>query len=459
MKKNLLALIVLASLSAVPVKATQFWYDPISNLIPSLNSGCITTNPPSVNFTVTNFSNWYPHGPGSAFNGTPYDMLITNITYYTSGAAANGRHLRVNGLNSEYIMRLFDPVNTTAISSGVLYASFIANANFVPAAGVGTYFAAFNDLATPPSATNGFNFRGRIFEIGATNSYPFTNRISSTYRFGVANAANDPGAIPSGLPKTLFVPIDAIRNVDYQVVLKYDIDNGVASLWVNPASESDTANMIGPTSDLGALTSLAGLLFRQRTAGGTMDIRDVAVGTTFADVVTNVLADTSVLVATNINVVTNYSGNPALLEVFATSIGGGPLNYQLYRVFGGVTNAVGVNSQTYVVSETSGSDIGNYFCAVTNAGGNGAGSRTNFYISVITTPTRLGFITQPVSQFASVGGTLALSCTVTGTGPLSFQWYFNGGLLTDGSPVTGNAGDASVVSGSLTPNLSVNGLS
>ncbi|MEY2427701.1 MAG: hypothetical protein QOJ40_586, partial [Verrucomicrobiota bacterium] len=383
------------------------------------------------------------------------DMLIVTNTY-TSGAATSSKRLRVNGLNSEYIMRLFDPVNTNATSSGLLYASFTASANFVPATGVGTYFAAFNDLGSPPSATNGFNFRGRVFEIGSTNAYPFTNRLSGLYQFGVANAAGDPAA--GGLPSTLFVPVDAVKSVDYQVVLKYDIDNGVAYLWVNPASESDTANMIGPTSDLGAATSLAGLLFRQRTAGGTMDIRDIAVGTTFADVMTNVLANTIVQVATNFNTVTNWPGNPALLEVFATSIGGGPLNYQWYHVAGGVTNAVGANSQTYVVSQLAASDAGNYFCAVTNAGNKGATSVTNFYISV-KPDAGLGFILQPVSQFASVGGVLALSCTVTGNGPLTFQWSLNGTALTENAHATGNPGDNSLVTGSTSPNLTISGLS
>ena len=82
---------------------------------------------------------------------------------------------------------------------------------------------------------------------------------------------------------------------------------------------------------------------------------------------TNVAASSPVLVATNYNTVTNYSGNPALLEVFATSIGGGVLSYQWYQIAGGVTNAVsGANSQTYVVANPTPSDMGNYFCAVTN---------------------------------------------------------------------------------------------
>jgi hypothetical protein len=443
MKKVFLASALFASLAALPVKATQFWYDVITNY----PGGCISTNSGGL---------WYAHPPGSL---TANDALIVTNTYF-SGAAVNGKMLRINGLNSEYVMRLFDPVTTNATMSGTVYASFIANANYVPSAGQGTYFATFNDvIPNPPdgtSATNGFDFRGRVFEIGNTNAWPFTTTLSLTYRFGVANAAGDPAQ--GGGPSIVYVPIDLVKNVDYQVVLKYDIDNAIAYLWVNPASESDTANWSGGTSDIGAAANgLAGLLFRQRTGGGTVDIRDVAVGTSFADVMTNTPGP--VLVATNYNVVSTYSGNPALLEVFATSIGGGELEYEWYQISGGTTTSIpGATKQTYLVPSVSGADAGYYFCAVTNSAGLGALSSTNFQITVNTTPTPPGFTTKPTATvFGAIGGSLTLSCTAFGTGPLTYQWAFNGTPLVDGAPVT--AGDGSVVAGSQTPTLKVSLLS
>ena len=445
MKRTLFAYALLASLAALSVQATPFWYDVITNY----PGGCISTNSGGL---------WYPHPPGSL---TAADALIVTNTY-TSGAAVNGKRLRVNGLNSEYVMRLFDPVATNSTTAGTAYASFIASANFVPSAGQGTYFATFNDVISPAdggaAATNGFDFRGRVFEIGNTNAWPFTNTVSLTYRFGVANAAGDPAQ--GGGPSILYVPVDLIRNVDYQVVLKYDIDFAIAYLWVNPASESDTANWSGGTGDTGAAANgLAGLLFRQRTGGGTVDIRDVVVGASFADVMTNTPGP--VLVATNYNTVSTYVGNPALLEVFATSIGGGPLSYQWYQIVPGVsTNAVGANSQTYLVSSLSGSDAGYYFCAITNAGGLGEVSGTNFQITVNTTSTPPGFTTKPPATLnGAVGASLTLNSAGFGTGPLTYQWAFNGTPLVDGAPVTSDPGDVSVVRGSRTPTLTVTSLS
>jgi hypothetical protein len=439
MKKLLLTALFAAVVGTA--SADLFWYDVVTNY----PLGAITTNT-----TI-----WYPHMPGGI---TANDAVILSRTY-TSGAAVNGRRLSISGIKSEYIMRLFDPINTNAVTAGTIYASFIANANFVPGAGQGTYFATFNDLGTPPSATNGFNFRGRVFEIGNTNVFPFTNTTPSTFRYGVANGAGDPAQ--GGGPSILYVPIDLIRNVDYQVVLKYVIDNGnpadaaTATLWVNPASEGDTGNMAGPTADAGAVaTGLAGLLFRQRTAGGTVDIRDIAVGTNFTEVMTNLPGP--VMIATNYNVVTNYSGNPGLLEVFASSIGGGVLSYQWYQIAGGVTNAVaGANSQVLLINSLSGTDQGNYFCAVTNSGGIGALSRTNFYISVNANPTPPTFTRQPTNTSISVGSTLTMAASAFGTGPLGYQWYLNGTALVNGQPGTGQPGDISVVSGAQSPTLSI----
>lgn len=443
MKQTLLSAAVLLGLAAASASAAQFWYDPITEY----PNGGITTNTEV----------WYAHLPGSL---TAHDTIVQSNSY-TSGAATNGKRLRINGLKTEYIMRLFDPVNTNAITTGTVYASFIANANFVPAAGQGTYFATFDDLGVPPSATNGFNFRGRVFEIGNTNVYPFTTTSAGTFRYGVANAAGDPAQ--GGSPYILYVPVDLVKNIDYQVVLKYVIDDGnpadgsTATIWVNPASESDTANMAGPTADSGAAASLAGLLFRQRTGGGTVDVRDVVVGDTFADVMTN--SPGPVQVGQQPASVTNYAGNPALMEVFASSIGGGALSYQWYQIAGGVTNAVsGANGQTYVIAQLSGSDAGAYFCAITNVGGIGTVSKTN-YLSVNTTATPPTFKTQPASAGASVGSTVTLSCSAYGTGPLSYQWNFNGTPLTDGGPVTAQPGDNSLVTGSQSPTLVITGVS
>src|SRR5438067_747305 len=77
--------------------------------------------------------------------------------------------------------------------------------------------------------TNGFFFRGIVFEFANTNVsvYPFTNALpntTTTYWLGVANALNDPTRTGGDLSATPKVPIDLKPGIDYQVVVKYDLD-------------------------------------------------------------------------------------------------------------------------------------------------------------------------------------------------------------------------------------------
>src|SRR4029078_4335666 len=96
-------------------------------------------------------------------------------------------------------------------------------------------------------------------------------------------------------------------NTDYQIVLKYDIDNAQAQVWVNPAFESDPSS--GPNIDVGAVIQpLAGFAFRQAAGEGVLEIANVSVGTNFLDVVTN----TPHVPVIGLQPVgfTNLSGNP-----------------------------------------------------------------------------------------------------------------------------------------------------
>jgi len=97
---------------------------------------------------------------------------------------------------------------------------------------------------------------------------------------------------------------------------------------------------------------------------------------------------------------------------------------------------------------------------VTNSGGQGALSTTNFHIGVNLTPTPPTFTTKPPANTnGTVGATLTLAALAAGTGPISYVWTYNGGPLTNGQPVTGNPGDASVVSGSQAATLTVQSVS
>jgi hypothetical protein len=427
--KKILLITMLSGLAAVSLHAQPFWFDSMSY------SNNITTNSGGL---------WIRH------SGTANDSLALNYAGVPPAAAAGFRY-EVNQTKTDDVHRWLDPVATNGNLNGMLFSSFIVSVTTLPANPSGTYFAHFMDTVVTNAGGGGTEFRGRVFAIVPPNPYPFTNTVANTYRLGIANAAGDYSAGTGTGGPNVIVPVDLALNTDYQVVVKYDLDNAIAYLYVNPASEADSANSSGGSGDTGAVaTPLTAFAFRQSTGEGILEIKDVKVGTAFtdvADVATN-LPVTPVVSRQPVSV-TNYSGSPALLEVLGT--GQATLSYQWYHGTNGVgTNAIaGANSQKYNISGLQASDEGIYYCIVAN----GAGSNTSAsaYVSVNNTPTPPTFTVQPPStgSFFSLQ-TMTLTCAAYGTGPLSYQWFLNGTPLSDGK----NA-DSSTTSGSQSPTLTI----
>ena len=436
MKKTLFtALLGLASLLvATTSQASLFWADTITNY----PLGCITTNN-TVGFSAPQ---WISHLPG-----TGLDALIQSNNFGNSGTAINGRHLSLFQSGTEYLHRWFDPATTNGYTTGngtVLYASFFLTVNLLPSQG-GTYFAHFMD--------DQFEFRGRVFVVANTNVFPFTTTVPGTFRIGVANAANDSA---QGQGPTAIVPLDLVTNTDYQIVLRYDIDNGLATVWVNPSSEADTTSVAGPITDIGAITNaLKAFAFRQRVNSGRQLIRNVMVGSSFADVVTNTPA--LPLIGLEPGNITNYSGNAGLLEVAASGMG---LTYQWYQVTPGpVTNAVaGGTGPQLVFPDLEAINAGQYFCTINTASASTNTTLANVVVN--STPTAPGFTIQPASTAVSVGGNQTLNSSAFGTGPLSYQWNFNGNPIpNDGPNPFGLPGDNVTIAGSQSPTLVLTGVS
>jgi hypothetical protein len=383
MKKTLLAAL-LCCLAAMSAKAQVLLFDSFSY--------------PDGNITNTSGNIWKTH------SGTQGDSFVKNGKY------------EINQARTDDIGRAFTNVGT------VLYASFTINMTNYPNNPFGSYFAHFKD------ATNGIEFRGRV-SAQTYNTYP------GTYRLAIANNLGDGTA--AGNAYTAVFPMDLATNTTYQVVMKYNITDVNCQLWVNPSSESDPSS---PTAfDSGAVTNaLAAFAFRQTTGEGAMQIDNLIVGNTFADVVTN--AATVPVISIQPLGTTNYSGNNTTLEVAAT--GTGPLTYQ-WNLEGNPVS--GATSQTLVLSNLQGTDQGNYTVTITGPGGNATSAAA--YVSVNTTPTVPFFTTQPQGITNSEGNTVALSAVAGGTGPLSYQWNFFGTNLP-------GATGSSLTLGPLTTNLS-----
>src|SRR5258706_568579 len=106
---------------------------------------------------------------------------------------------------------------------GGLYAGFTARFSSLPTR-LGTYLAHFKDSTT--------GFRCRAF--ATTNG-----AAAGSLRIGVAAAGTTPTATASQ---------DLSLNNEYRVVLRYSVVDGVSTVWVNPATEADTATVSTDTT-------------------------------------------------------------------------------------------------------------------------------------------------------------------------------------------------------------------
>jgi hypothetical protein len=419
MKKTLIASFTFTFLAVAGLHAQLLWFDDMNYPV-----GNITTNPGNI---------WTRHSGGSG------DSLV--VDYPGSFAAMPGHRYEVSQNRSDDVHRLFYP-NTNGISSGTVFASFIVSVTNLPSNPYGNYFAHFMDINTNVVVMH----RARTFVVVPNNPYPFTNHATGTFRLGIANAQGD-GTATSGGPSAI-VPLDLALNTDYQVVMKADVDNAVVTLWVNAASEADTTASSGNAFDIGLYTNaIAALSFRQNLGEGIMDIRDVAVGLTFADVMTN--TPTQPLIGLEPSNVTNFSGNAAFLEIGASGIG---LTYQWVKDNSPLT---GATSQMLLFDSLQGTDQGSYYCTISSSGGTTNSDAA--YVAINNTPTAPVFTTPPQNTTNYLGETATLTGVASGTGPLSYQWQHYGTNISDGA--SGFPGDTSVTSGSQSPYLTISSIS
>lgn len=95
-------------------------------------------------------------------------------------------------------------------------------------------------------------------------------------------------------------------------------------------------------------------------------------------------------------------------------------------------------------------DSGTVFYAVADSAA-GTVSSSSATVTVTSAATAPVIATQPADTVAVVGGSAGFSVAAGGTAPLSYQWYFNGGALTDRSAGTSVSG----ISGSSGATLSL----
>ena len=223
-----------------------------------------------------------------------------------------------------------------ATTNTVLYASFTLNFSSLPSVS-GQYFLHFKGTGTS-------NFRAKVF--GLTSG-----AAVGKYRLGIANAGNTASATDT---------VDLNLNTDYRVYLRYTVNNGSATLWVDPESEA-SASVAGVDSTFAAtLTSFA---LRQDSGIGAIAFDDLRLGTSFADVYAapNIIPPSITQEPVGVSAV--EGGNASFVtEVIGTM----PVSYQWK--FNGNLIPGGTNAALILHSLTT-NDTGAYSVVVSNAAG------------------------------------------------------------------------------------------
>jgi len=175
-----------------------------------------------------------------------------------------GEVLQLTGISSqtEDVSAVLIGAPHATNSGKALYGSLTVNFSELPGR---EYFAHYRDVSG--------DFRARIF---GTSS----NATAGFFRMGIANT------LPAA--NGVVLARDLSLNTDYLAVTRYDLDTGVSSLWVDPASEEDIGVTATDTASPSAINSFA---FRQSNAnGGIGDLRvdNLKVGCAFSDVLPGV---------------------------------------------------------------------------------------------------------------------------------------------------------------------------
>jgi endonuclease/exonuclease/phosphatase family metal-dependent hydrolase len=223
-------------------------------------------------------------------------------------------------------------------TTNVFYASFTVKFTSLPNSG-GTYFAHFKNSSS--------TFRARIWALTG-------GAAPDRFRLGISSTNSSAASATS--------PMDLRLNTDYIVVTRLVNSNAVtvSTLWINPTAESDSS--ISVTENASAFTVVSYAL-RESTGEGALNIDNLRVGTSFADVFSGGSGLPPDITSQSPNqTVTN--GASVTFSVNAT--GTPPLNFQ-WQCNG--TNLPGAVSSNLTLTGVTFAQAGIYAAAVTNAVG------------------------------------------------------------------------------------------
>lgn len=335
-------------------------------------------------------------------NGTLTTVSANLWTNYSGAidSQVNGGRLEVFGTRAGDVWRPF--TNTPA---SILFASFIVNATNVTSSS--NNFAHFS--------ANSTTFRGRVFAIGNSGGAPNTWRLGIT-----AAAANSPQIIP----------LDLATNVDYRVVVSYDTNALLGTLWIDPVSTNDVNKQ---TLDSTGIVGIGFFSFRQpgtTVSMSNMRVDDLYVGNSFADVNVGAVKPATVYYQP-VPAVTIFENNNTNLSCVGG--GAGTVTFQWQHEGTNLVddaNNVGTTSNRMTIVSAQTYQSGAYKCIVTSTTNSVFASSVTSAVAQVTVsvaPVPPTINSQPpTNQIAFRGATVTMSIGASGPGTITYQWKTNG---------------------------------
>jgi len=475
------SLFVLSFFAVLSARATVIWYDSFQYPNGSLAATNATYYPAITNSVSLGL--WLKES-GTA---TPDDMYVvnSNVQVCATGGSKISRQddccryfATTNGTPTNLLLATYGITNYDYPQ--LLYASFtvicsttISNGAGLPN-GAGTYFASFYSNTNYGSGGGGFattNANGYGY-FGRVQAFTNGTLLGNCWRIGVTDNGQSTNSPNGGFP------VDLAVNTPYQVVEELDpITLDAATVWVNPINIYQSGSVpVDPFYQ--ASDALGNALrfgvnsyaFRQPSSFGNAAfiISNLAVATTFAEAMTNVMATNAVppTIVYQPAGVSDFVGSTFSLSAVANGQGLASMTYQWQvasstnsdgtphnpvNVSGGQFS--GVNGNILTDNNAQVGDTGYYTLIATTPWGLSATSSVA-YASVALAKVPPLFVTEPVSQTVYRGQTVTFSTSVESPGNVTFTWYSNNVVVTAGVNSSGDS--SSLELDNVTTNCSAN---
>ncbi|MDB6056419.1 MAG: large protein [Verrucomicrobiales bacterium] len=278
-------------------------------------------------------------------------------------------------------------------------------------------------------------------DVGANLTATIPNLAVGTYYFGATSyTSNGVESDLSNIASTNFLTAPTITGQTASLTAFFGTTTNLSvtvtgsspltyQWFFNTAALADSGNVAGANTAVLTLTSLV-----DANQGDYQVVVSNSQGTATSSITTLTVINPP-SIAAQPSSVTRNSGAGA---TFSVSANGAPtLNFQWFKNGAALSDGGTIlGSATAVLTLTSvgSSDAGSFQCVVTNSSGNVTSSVAT--LTVVVPPT---ITTQPSSQTVNGSSLAMFNVVATGTGPLTYAWSKNGGVLANNAKISGAA--------------------